>query len=153
MILALKITGQLVETATGPGGTDEHVVYQRCGAGFGNLIGDGSYNLQRRRYVIPANTITPAVSARRQHLAAGVAAWQAMTTEQRADWKRDGARLNLPPYNAFLRAWLRASIADHWDDSQTGWDYTTPTPWDGGAAQWDGGAALWDHYPTTIWNN
>jgi hypothetical protein len=138
--IALTIRGTLTETGVGPGGTDQKVIYQRCGAGFGNLPGNGTYNMQRRRYVIPTNTITPAVAARRQRLAAGVAAWKLTGPTERAAWTRVGAKKALPAYNAFVSAWLKAVT-------------TTAQGWDAGATTWDNGSSTWDPAGLDLWDD
>lgn len=157
--ITLAVSGTLTETGAGPNGTDAKVIYQKCGAGFGNLIGNGSYNMQRRAYVKPTNTVTPPLAARRALMAAAVAAWKLTTPTEREAWRHIGARRNLPAYNAFLSDYLSGNIADEWDHGGTGWDFTTPATWDTDPATWDAGATTWDTGETawdvqaTAWDN
>lgn len=72
---------------------------------------------------------TSAQLAVRSRWSSGVAAWHALTAQQRSDYAAAAAPLALTGFNLFMRDY----------QPQAG------TIWDGGATTWDGGATTWDN--------
>jgi hypothetical protein len=90
-------------------GTIERVVIQRAGRRYGNgRVLNGRYQLQVRRHV---ETIKDRRSGpqliRRSRFQEGVAAWKAMTEEERKPWKTRANRQSRTGYNLFLSEWMR----------------------------------------------
>ena len=106
--LSLSIRGKICFDPEGPDLGPGCYVYQRTSHGNGNIPDDPTHRLQLRRWVKPADPMTPAQLARRALMAAAVAAWQALTTDQRAAWRAAGKQRRIPAYNAFISAYLRA---------------------------------------------
>ena len=105
---SLTLTGTLTEYAADPTPGFEKVVYQRVGEGLGNLPGNGSYNHQRRRHVIPSNPRTEPQQARRERFALAVSTWQSLSPAQKDDWRKRGRSRSLPGYQTFLGFFMRS---------------------------------------------
>lgn len=103
----LEINGTITEDDPDHPGQTVRVCYQRVAPGFGNLPGDGTFNRQRRRVVTVTNPRTAKQTAIRQKLTNAVAAWQQLSTSERAHWQTIGARAALPGYNAFIAYHMR----------------------------------------------
>lgn len=103
----LEINGTITEDDPANPGQTIRICYQRVAPGTGNLPGNGTYNRQRRRVVIPTDPKTPAQLARRQKLTTAVAAWRALSPQLKATWNTIGAKRALPGYNAFISAHMR----------------------------------------------
>jgi len=102
----LGIRGKVTECITEPTPVCETVVYQKTKPGSGNIPGDPTGTLQRRRWVIPYDPQTAPQLARRAVFADAVSTWQAMTTEEQDAWAEIGNKRNLPGYHTFLSAYL-----------------------------------------------
>jgi hypothetical protein len=132
IIPAITVAGTLTETPADQLQQPTRVTYQRTAPGHGNLIGNGTYNHQRRACVIPLDPKTPAQIARRANMRAAVVAWQAATPEQRDVWRTIATARRVTPYNAFVSSYLKS--------------HTPPvTTWDYGGTTWDGGLTTWDN--------
>jgi len=94
----LDINGTITEN----GPTPEKVVYQSVAPGTGNLPGNGTWNKQRRRHVIPADPKTPAQMNHRAAFAAAVAAWHLMPPNERDLWLPAAKQKSLTTFNAYL---------------------------------------------------
>lgn len=103
---SILVLGTLTECTTEQPPSCERITYQRVAPGLGNLPGDGSYNYQRRRAVKPADPKTPAQLSRRALFGAAVAAWKALTDEQREVWSLAATNTGISGYNLFLRNYL-----------------------------------------------
>ena len=78
-----------------------------------------------------SKSATAAQLARRALYAAGCAAWQALTPEEKAAWAATGEVVNLSGFSLYIKTYLLTPPA-------------AGTIWDGGATTWDGGATTWD---------
>lgn len=77
-------------------------VYQRVGAGLGNVPGQPNNDMQLRRHVVPADPQTPAQLARRAAFAAAVASWHTATQEQREAVRPLAERKAISLFNAWV---------------------------------------------------
>lgn len=105
---SIALRGTITECRQTPLPVCEKVVYQKVAPGLGNLLGDGTYNHQRRRWVIPADPRTPAQLARRAKFALAVLTWRTLTANDKAAWQARGRNRGLPAYQAFLSAYMKA---------------------------------------------
>jgi hypothetical protein len=80
----------------------------------------------------PGGQPSAAQLARRAAYKTAAAAWSALTTEQKAAWKPAADAAQITPFNAYMRAMLRA------------WQAGGASPWDNGATSWDAGASIWN---------
>jgi len=103
----LDISGSINEVDPLDQSQSVRVVYQSVAPGTGNLPGDGTYNKQRRRHVMPADPKTPAQMSHRAAFAAAVAAWHMMPTNERDLWLPAAKQKGLSTFNAYLSATLR----------------------------------------------
>jgi hypothetical protein len=108
--ITLDVRGKLYFDPEGPARGPGAYVYQRTRAGWGNIPEDKSGRLQLRRWVRPYDPHTPAQIAQRARMAAGVAAWHALSPEARAAWRAAGKQRGIPAYNAFLSAHMKTGI-------------------------------------------
>lgn len=83
-------------------------VYQRTAPGKGNISNGGRFDLQNRAHVAHANPNTPAQQAVRAKFRAGVAAWQAMPSEDKTYWKIEAHKIGLSGFNLFVSNHLKA---------------------------------------------
>lgn len=100
MIEGLIVTGTLTETSSTAGGVTERVVYQRVAKGFGNITTKHSFDLQRRRHVVPADPRTQSQVARRGLMAAAVARWKNTPPADRVQWAQLAKSRNIPLFSA-----------------------------------------------------
>lgn len=108
--ISLDVRGKICFDPEEPDRPPDCYVYQRTTPGWGNIPTDPRKSLQLRAYVIPADPRTPGQLAQRAKMRDGVAAWHALTPEQRQAWRSAGQAKALPPYNAFLSAYMRGPI-------------------------------------------
>lgn len=104
---ALFITGTLHLANPPTGGTPGRYTFQRVRAGFGNLPGGTGYDMQIRRTVTPADPMTPAQMARRALMAAAVARWHAMTTQDKAAFEKKAENRSITVFNAVISDTLK----------------------------------------------
>lgn len=105
---SISLRGTITECTLTTTPSCEKVVYQKTAPGFGNLPGDGSYNYQRRKHVVPINPNTAAQQMRRSRFALAVQAWQTMSPADKTAWRDAGRNRGLPAYQTFLSAFLKA---------------------------------------------
>lgn len=103
----LEINGTITEDDPDNPGQLARFCYQRVAPGAGNLPGNGTFNRQRRRVVIPNHPNTTAQLTQRQKLTEAVQAWQALDADQRRYWTQQGTKRSLPGYNAFIANHMR----------------------------------------------
>lgn len=106
--ITLAVRGKICFDPEEPDRPPGCYVYQRTAPGKGNIPTDPQRALQLRAWVIPFDPHTPAQVAQRATMRDGVAAWQALTPEAKAAWRAAGLARNLPAYNAFLSAYMKA---------------------------------------------
>jgi len=68
--------------------------------------GPGEF-IKKRNYS-PKNPKTVPQQAHRQICADGVSAWQALTPEQKAEFDKRAAKLNMPGYNLFMSEYINS---------------------------------------------
>ncbi len=106
--ITLAVRGKICFDPEQPDRPPGCYVYQRTAPGKGNIPTDPARALQLRAWVIPADPRTPSQLAQRNTMREAVAAWQAMPQPARDAWRAQGLARNLPAYNAFLSAYMRA---------------------------------------------
>jgi hypothetical protein len=79
----------------------------------------------------PGGTPSAAQLARRAYYRQASADWMALTNLQKAAWKPAADAAQITPFNAFMRAALKA------------YSPASGVAWDSGSATWDGGTAVW----------
>lgn len=94
----LTIAGTVTELDPTP----TRYTYQRVAPGRGNLPGNGSFDLQRRLTVTPADPKTPAQLARRAAFASAVAQWHTLDPLEKQEWRTIGAASGITGFNAFI---------------------------------------------------
>lgn len=104
MKTSLLITGTLTEQDQTGLTPPEKVVYQRVAKGHGNITMPNTFDLQRRRHVVPADPKTSAQLARRAAFAAAVASWHTATQEQREAVRPLADRRRISLFNAWISA-------------------------------------------------
>lgn len=62
----------------------------------------------RQNFYWPVNTLSPELQANRLTFAQGVAAWQALTEEQKDFWRALPYPENMSGYNRYLSLWLKS---------------------------------------------
>jgi hypothetical protein len=85
-------------------------VYQRVAKGKGNIPLQGPHDLQLRRYVLPAPTVTAKQKQKRTKFRQAVAAWQRLSLTEKAAWNRKAEMLTLSGYNLFIREYLNRVV-------------------------------------------
>lgn len=129
--IGFELTGILTGIPFGTTLPAGKYVYQRTHKGGGNVPGDKHMRQQVRRHVIPRNPRTTAQGFQRGRFAIGVAAWHALTADDKAQWKKNGAQYRLGAFQIFMRVWCLSTALP------------TSTEWDGGTTSWDGGTTSW----------
>ena len=105
--LCLQITGAInIERQDEPG-TFDRKVYQRTRRGAGNIRSRGTRSFQLRAYVKSNPGNTEIQLAGRRRFAAAIAAYQALTPEERAPWVQKAKGAKMTHYNLFLRHFCR----------------------------------------------
>ena len=107
-------------------------VYQKTKAGLGNTPNDKTRTLQCRRWVAGVQPHTSRQAPYRARFALGVAAWHALTEQDKELWRAPSRKLNLNRFQGFMRNWCRTQPVP------------TVTIWDAGLTTWDGGSTSWD---------
>lgn len=100
-------TGRITVEVDPVTGATVPYVYQRVAKGKGNIPLPGPHDLQLRRHVTPSTGPTPEQAAKRAGFALAVAAWQALTTPEKGEWKNRARAMQVSGYNLFLREYLR----------------------------------------------
>jgi hypothetical protein len=127
-------------------------VFQKTVAGLGNITSDRSGRQQVRRWVRGTPTNTPLQQPQRARFARGVAAWHALSPEQKEAWRVPSRALGLNRFQGFMRTWCRTEPIQSvtvWDNSTTAWTgsgtiFDTPeTNWDSGATEMDSTPTIW----------
>lgn len=93
---SLRITGRI-----------GNLVYQRTAPGLGNVAGDPTRTLQVHAYVPHNTSHSPAQLACRARFRNQMAAWHALSDEQRADFNRAASSSAISGMNFFLSIRLR----------------------------------------------
>lgn len=133
-------------------GATEHNATHHDAAGKPILIYDKPQQTDPRR---------PAQLAQRAKMGRALAAWHAMTPEQREQFRQDAVRRRITIYQAaisFLLLHDAAGVtiwdngATIWDGGTTRWDQTTATNWDNRETTWDGGSTQWDNLLAVTWD-
>lgn len=87
-------------------------IYRKATKGYNQYTGpptpgQQSYYVMCRTYT-PTNPQTIEQQANRQKIADAVSAWQGLTTEQKANYNRNGTRFNRRGYNVFIQEYLKS---------------------------------------------
>lgn len=82
-------------------------VIQRVRPGLGNISNGGKWDLQDRARVSPSTPPTPAQLAQRARMAAAVAAWHALTIEQKKTYNERASSRAVAGFNLFLSEYMR----------------------------------------------
>jgi hypothetical protein len=107
--IAILMTGKI--GVRNEEGDVERIVIQRVRRGFGNGRNLNSrYQLQVRRHDATHNDARSGPQLiRRDRFTAAVAAWKAMTDEDRQPWRRAANRKSRTGYNLFISEWMRTN--------------------------------------------
>lgn len=105
--LCLQITGAVSVERPGEPGVFDRKVYQRTRRGAGNIRSRGTRSFQLRDYVYSNPGNTPRQLAGRVRFAEAVAAYQALTPEEREPWIKRAKGAHMSHYNLFLRHYAR----------------------------------------------
>lgn len=143
--LDFRGTVTLPPDATHP--TARKVVFQGASHQTANYWTKTGQPRKIRAHVVPLDPKTAPQLARRAHMRAGVLIWQAMTTEQKAQWRKIAEQRGITGYNAFCSHWLK----QYQPPNAAMWDAENAA-WDNGAASWDNGAATWEKLPPATWD-
>jgi hypothetical protein len=102
----IRLAGTLSGVPFGTSLPDGKYVYQSVAPGLGNVEWDDTRTLQCRAHVVPTNPQTEAQQANRAKFAQALAAWQALSIEQRAAWQKIASRAGRRAYDIFMSDWL-----------------------------------------------
>lgn len=84
-----------------------NMVYQKTAPGLGNVPGDTTGTLQMRAYVAHNTSNTPAQAARRNKFREAMAAWAALSPEQKQQYKNAAAARALHGVNLFTSQFMK----------------------------------------------
>lgn len=129
--IALDLKGTLSGVPFGSNMPDARYVYQKTKPGLGNVPGDKTRTLQIRLQPAQYNPRTTQQVLNRLRFQAGVAAYKALTTEEKSEWKRQGRLKKLNGFQFFMRVWCKTQ------------PQPTTTTWDAGSTTWDTGSTTW----------
>lgn len=90
-------------------GKSGNLVYQRVGKGRGNIDRPGHRDLQMRRHVIPTDYKTEQQRACRARIAAATLAWQQLTEDEKATWRKKARHRKRSGFNLFVRAYCKTN--------------------------------------------
>lgn len=105
--LNLKIAGKVAIVTDPETGEHADYVYQRTARTKGNLPSQGRYGLQLRRHVAARTPHHPNQDAARARIAAGTAAYQALSARKRAEWANRAQGKSVTGYQLFMRQYCR----------------------------------------------
>lgn len=105
--------GQLIFAFNRFGDDDEKTgIYQRQPKRlnfFDGISNKKGHNIYRRlKYYYPSNPNTPAQESNRSKFADAVAAWQALTDEEKSAYNNNNRVSRMSPYNKFISDWLKS---------------------------------------------
>jgi hypothetical protein len=105
---SLKIAGKLHCVKPIKGGTFGKYVFQQTRHGHGNVAGDKTRRQQVRNWVKGRNPKTPAQQTNRDAFSSAVVAWHALSSETKAQLKKDSVGTNCNAYQLFLKQQMQA---------------------------------------------
>lgn len=147
--VALKLRGKLYVTDPAAPSGRRRIVIQKTKPGLGNAEWDRTNTIQIREVPDFIDPATPAQLAQRARFTAGNAAWQALTTEEKATWNTRAAKGKRSGHQLFLSSTVTGVVAaalTEWDKTVTTWDDGATTwaeDWDKTVTTWDDGQTAW----------